>query len=558
MSYFDDASLVLIPSGYKDQKIFSVKPLDGSGDLTFSRASNATRVASDGLIEKVRTNLVTYSNTFSDAAWTKTNSTVTSGQAGYDGTTNGWKITATGANNDKIIQSVSTTGLITASVYAKAGNVNFVIIGIGGAATWFNLSSGAVGANISALNPKIESVGNGYYRCSISVANLLSTNFELYLANSNGNTTTSAGDYILLQNSQVETGDIATDYIATTTTAVSVGPVSGLPRLDYLNSSCPRLLLEPQRTNIALFSEQFNNVNWVNINTTVTANTTISPDGYTNADTIAFTASDGAVCQGIVAGAFESQTHTVSVYARVASGTATFRLKCTHGSVLDYISSDFTATTTWQRFTFSATFGATIGTSIVYGVQNGSNATAKSVIFYGFQLEANAAYATSYIPTLGTSVTRVAETAIKTSATALIGQTEGTIFLEFQKNAGVDAANIAFSLSDGTSDNLIYYNFEGPVIEFIASSVLQARKSGGINLVAGTNKIAVYYKANDFGIYLNGVSIFTDTTGSVGAMSKFNLGSFFNDAFPVGTPINQALLFKTRLSNSDLATLTTL
>jgi hypothetical protein len=180
-----------------------------------------------------------------------------------------------------------------------------------------------------------------------------------------------------------------------------------------------------------------------------------------------------------------------------------------------------------------------------------------SVSFWGSQIEAGA-YPTSYVKTTTAAVTRLADQAAKTGISGLIGQTEGTIFVEFQENKGVDAANIIFSLSDGTSANLIYYNLEGPVVEFIASSSIQAIKSGGINLVAGTNKIAVYYKANDFGIYLNGVSIFTDTTGSVGAMSKFNLGSFFNDAFSVGTPINQALLFKTRLSNAKLAELTTL
>jgi hypothetical protein len=57
MSFYSDASLVLIPSGYKDQKVYSAVPTDGSGDLVFSRASSATRVQSDGLIEKVRTNL---------------------------------------------------------------------------------------------------------------------------------------------------------------------------------------------------------------------------------------------------------------------------------------------------------------------------------------------------------------------------------------------------------------------------------------------------------------------------------------------------------------------
>ena len=64
MSFFDDASLVMIPSGYKDQKVYSVKPIDGSGDLTFSRSNDtATRVDSNGLIEKVHTNELLQSNT---------------------------------------------------------------------------------------------------------------------------------------------------------------------------------------------------------------------------------------------------------------------------------------------------------------------------------------------------------------------------------------------------------------------------------------------------------------------------------------------------------------
>jgi hypothetical protein len=77
---------------------------------------------------------------------------------------------------------------------------------------------------------------------------------------------------------------VATDYIATTSAAVSVGPVANLPRLDYLNSSCPRLLLEPQRTNLLTYSEQFDNAEWTKTRASVTANAATSPDGYTNAD----------------------------------------------------------------------------------------------------------------------------------------------------------------------------------------------------------------------------------------------------------------------------------
>jgi hypothetical protein len=55
MSLFDDASLVLTPNGVKSGKVYSIKPTDGVGDFDFTRASSATRVNSDGLIETVST-----------------------------------------------------------------------------------------------------------------------------------------------------------------------------------------------------------------------------------------------------------------------------------------------------------------------------------------------------------------------------------------------------------------------------------------------------------------------------------------------------------------------
>jgi hypothetical protein len=84
MSLFDDASLVYIPTGYKPTKNYSGKPSTGGADMTFSRASGATRVNSRGLIEKVRTNLLLQSNSF-DTTWGNNNTSETGGQSGYDG-----------------------------------------------------------------------------------------------------------------------------------------------------------------------------------------------------------------------------------------------------------------------------------------------------------------------------------------------------------------------------------------------------------------------------------------------------------------------------------------
>ena len=94
---FDSASLVMVPSGVKDDKLYSIKPTNGDGDFTFSRdgsgASVATRVNSAGLIEKGRTNLLLQSNSF-NTTWTNSGTiTRTSGQSGYDGTNDAWLLT---------------------------------------------------------------------------------------------------------------------------------------------------------------------------------------------------------------------------------------------------------------------------------------------------------------------------------------------------------------------------------------------------------------------------------------------------------------------------------
>jgi len=73
----NSASLVMIPSGYKEDVVYSQIPTDGSGDLSFTRASNGTRVNSAGLVEVVPWNLALQSETFDNASWVKSNSTIT-------------------------------------------------------------------------------------------------------------------------------------------------------------------------------------------------------------------------------------------------------------------------------------------------------------------------------------------------------------------------------------------------------------------------------------------------------------------------------------------------
>ena len=126
------ASLVLIPSGYKEDVVYSEIPTSGAGDLSFTRASSATRVNSAGLIEEVRTNLVTYSNDFSNAAWSKTNQGVGSVAvvtANYTtdpfGGNNAWRLQCDlnggTTTNDRswMVNSFSPFANTTSSIYIK-------------------------------------------------------------------------------------------------------------------------------------------------------------------------------------------------------------------------------------------------------------------------------------------------------------------------------------------------------------------------------------------------------------------------------------------------------
>jgi hypothetical protein len=577
MSLFDDASLVYIPTGYKPTKNYSGKPSTGGADMTFSRASGATRVNSRGLIEKVRTNLLLQSNSF-DTTWFNTNSTETGGQAGYDGTTNAWLLDKN-ATQGRVTQSISQSGIQTLSVYAKKGTSEFLRMFVNGpnSSIFFNLNDGSVQSSASIVSGKSTDVGGGWYRCEVAFDGT-TTAVNIYPAESGSTAGTSGNVYI--QDAQLETGDIATNYIETTSAAVSVGPVNDEPRLTYnpVNPTAPSLLMEPQRTNLALYSEQFDNAAWSQTRGTITANAIASPDGYTNADLWAQNTGEttaAALLQNI--SVTSGTAYSLSVFAKkqnknflgiransVSSIPSYFDLE--NGTLGD-INPLHTAKIEdygngWYRCSISYTTNSTIAGHIFYPTDGSSLTVTDSggIYLFGAMHEAGS-YGTSYIPTLGAAVTRLADAASKTGISSLIGQTEGTLYVEFstQPEGNYDSR---ISISDVTTNNWVFLGKDGPVYRAYvkgSGSVAYSNTSEGI-LDSGIVKMAIAYKNNDIAYYFNGTQRLSSNSISFsGTLDSLIFGNNFNiGAVEESMKINQALLFTTRLDNATLATLTSL
>ena len=363
---------------------------------------------------------------------------------------------------------------------------------------------------------------------------------------------------------------------------------SGVPRLTYpIGGGCPSLLLEPQRTNILQRSEQFDNAYWEKYRCDIGINAQISPSGIQNAETITSSVGETIIPAITTSGlTFSGNTrYSTSLFVKKLGTADTFRLAYVD-NVINFAGGLVVFNVVTQAITITQPANNSITASIEdYG--NGwyrlimnfltiaiptfnyieyaipTVSTTNTFAVWGAQLEAGT-YPTSYIPTVASSVTRLADTASKTGITSLIGQTEGTIYAEIKVNKLIGTASrYIFHISDGTANNRIYMAFSGS-----SSNVLRGRIFNGGTLqcsidsstitTTGTYKLALAYKNNDIVFYINGVQIGVDTSATIPTCSQVDLGHNYAGASQLSDGVANANLYKTRLSNSQLASLTTL
>ena len=567
MSLLDTASLIVTPNGYKEGKLYSVIPSDGSGDLSVTRATTATRVNSAGLVELVPYNLVQYSEDFSNGAWFNSEVSLLSGQSSPNGTNTAFKITATSASNAYIGQAsipVTSGNTYTASVYLKGDTSGSVSL---------RVDSGSTAPN----NPVSYTTEWQRFTYTFTAGSTTAT------AVIGGYSTWTGTEAIYVYGFQLVEGSTAKDYQKTETRL-------NIPRLDYSNGTCPSLLVEPQRTNNVFWSNNFSTAKAYNYQNASRSSTTITaPDGLPTTGITSDTSSSifHRFFKSVDA---SSNTFTSSIYAK--QGTSRYLgLGVNHNGsastnnivVFDLqngviASNPYSIAATiellsngWYRLTHTYTYtGATavdicvhnagVSTYTTSGFQVFDSPTAPTTLYiFGLQFE-QGSYATSYIPTTSASVTRNADVISKTGISSLIGQTEGTMLCDIYNTTNSNFG-IVLSQTLGDYTNSIYFFNVGLSNQFVAEvftgGAIQMAYAKGSSLSIGRNKIAITYKNNDFAVALNGVVVWADTLGSVPTTNNLD----FADA-GIGTnyayEVNAVALWKTRLTNTQLAQLTSI
>jgi hypothetical protein len=389
-------------------------------------------------------------------------------------------------------------------------------------------------------------------------------------------------------------GDFNVTRATTATRFNSAGRIesvaSGIPRLDYpIGGGCPALLVEPSAQNVLLQSEAFNTT-WVRSGlnafgsgSVANSTGTTDPFGGTNSDYIQETAASGThILIQTPAGQVSGTTVTLSCFAKSAErtqinflnnggglGSATFNLIAGTATLVNGVSASIqNYGNGWYRCILTYTPGLTGNFNVQIRLADASGNTSytgtgtSGLYVFGAQLEVGSV-ATSYIPTTAAAVTRNADVInLSGAVSGCIGQTEGTLYAEVDMRNFAAGFNRVFAISDGTDQNAvrIITNSNAFVCQVRVSNIEQASISSG-SLSVGIYKIAFAYKLNDTAMFINGVQVgATDTSCLVPTCSQVFIGKYETASVSqiLNDRIRAAALYTTRLTNAELAALTTL
>ena len=350
------------------------------------------------------------------------------------------------------------------------------------------------------------------------------------------------------------------------------------PRIDYTDTSDGVLLLENAATNLIAYSEDFSNVYWSKLNTTINLNTSTSPDGTTNASLIYPTTSGTDRLLEKTLSATTGQVWTSSFFVKAsgfdwvliyAPNLGTCWFNATTG-VFGNVNSSVTARVLGQvngfwRISLTGTLNSSgvyfyAGVADLNGTTFATTSGTNGIYIFGAMLEQNSV-ASSYIPTQGSASTRVAETASGSGNSEVFNDSEGVLFVDTAALSD-DGTSRRISVSDGSSNpnNLVCLDMS----EYTNTIIGRIRTSNSeVAFLQSTsqkqtqkNKIAVKYKVNDFALWINGFEVDTDNNGAVPIGLNdisFDRGNGSNDYYGKTKEIGY---YNTILTDLELETLT--
>lgn len=370
---------------------------------------------------------------------------------------------------------------------------------------------------------------------------------------------------------------------------------SGVPRVDWLGQSCPALLVEPSATNFARFVQQMTaqDTPTASGGMTITTGSTdfLAPDGTSGSINKYVGGAASGVSQyayytggGIIVTA--AGQHTFSLFVKAGatnplnfcaleftaysggSGTAISYFSLANGTALTAGASIQDYGNGWYRLIsapYTIASGDLNGQLLIMAEANNdisfpaSGALNLTAYTWGAQLEASSV-ATTYIPTTTASVTRNADviTASGALVSGLIGQTEGTMYCEFEATNNSSTRRI-FTISDNSTSNriMLIYNAGEYRAQINATSVALG------NFTSGFHKIAFAYEQSgvsgnlyasiDGGAVVSGTSANFPTSLTFMTLGKHESSS---NTESFNSRIRAAALYTTRLTNAQLAALT--
>jgi hypothetical protein len=560
--------------------------------ITFTRASTGTYY--NGITTaKAEENLILYSQEINLGFFLGRATVTANSTTAPDGTTTADSLLQQTGQTvfGNCAQSIGVNaGACTLSCFAKPNGKNFLIIqefllDNTLRRTWFDLQNGTVGTTDAGHTASIVASTNGFYRCVITfTANAARTaQVQFGVADTNGSITVTDTGGLFLWGAQLEQRSSVTAYTPTTTQAITnyipvlLTAASGVPRFQHNPTTAESLglLVEEQRTNWLTYSQQLETSPSIKTNVTVEVNQTIAPDGTLTADKIV----PNSVNTIHVLQLFRSVTagaHTFSFYVKAgeyswcqmamfdAPNNYTAFINLATGA-LGTTSGAATFTTTsvgngWYRVSMTATLTtnanayfqiwAATANNVVSFLGNGFS----GIYAWGAQLEANE-FATSYIPTVASTVTRAADGANIQNISSFINQAECTVYTENLPLSTLFPFNrypIPWQLADSRGSTNMFQYGQGQSIELYI---------GGTFSNLGTSAIASPKIAIAASVSSQGGSSLNGTVGNrsgnlKGSITAFGIGSNAGTSNFLNGTIKKIAFYPARVTNTQLQGIT--